>query len=1321
MFKDKAKKRNIRSLQIPLMFEEDECNVWQTIAVDLVTLLRQEKECEYKCLRGIKLCANLTVRGVFTSCISYTKNDLPRDMVLSMAQNPSNFNICWIPQKPELPAPKSNPETPSIRKEIRRPRIHLAQKITADSKSRKAVLPIEKPSETRIAELVADRSPSEEDSRTVTPLLSLCFTNGFTGEYTSMMLWVPNSDEIIFAVGSILIAMNSTFYLHLIPVVYRLSIVLELRKQRRFIGHSDSICALSVDDSGTLLASGQEGGNAVIRLWTVQSGDCIAAVQGHESSLIAIDLSPDGSRLVGVGLDDCKRQLVVIWNIAHSSEDFTVQVAYQVTSTANIKNVKWSPYENDRLFTCGRESIRMFRIKDGKLRSMPIHLKHETSPSTFKKTFTCMEFAKLPSLKSERSALLVGVSTGCVYQIDYEKFSIFTIHKLHDSAINCLAMSEGYCAIGSDDCFLRIWPLDFHDYLLQAENDSPVTSVSLSTDGLNICIGTESGALSVLDIVSHTHETVMRSHTDSVNSISLLEPNSQSEDFQFFTGSSDGTLRQWKASMEPPECINPIDRSVTKVMESYFDEEQCLDAAIVDLDKDGEVFHQGDVVTGLVFSEEGDKLFASSDGGMVMVYDAVTTNFRPLKQMTVSNFDDHFVHIALSRDSKIAITYPTEILLLSTTTLKPDFKITTEGKQYEQVEFSSDGKEIWTLVHSPASIDVFDASTGLCLGLLSDFGHPSGLSVFCLDPNRRLYFTGGSNGVLGVWKYPSFDNSKPIKSTQVLQKYYAHSGEIKALKIHSNRLITAGVDASILVWTIEQDFLSPRTQTATLQSSILPEQIADSTNDTQPEVMGLSVELQRNFVWHPITNFFAFVISDRIVVEDLSTKKRRYFTHRVTPISAIAISDDGLMLATANEPSKGNKSCEICIWDLTQDDLTAISLHLHHHLTRIKALVFSHDCIWLVSMSSGTQSNIVVWDVASKSPISVGSVPDPIPVIHFLSNSVSYRFVTISSREISIWDLDLDGLKRSTISIDTYLDNHDEITCCYPHFTGVIYLLSRSGVLLTYSNGMLSIKHPGLIGGSPTVLVLSGPHVVIGTKEGSLEFFEESCKDGGWTSVGCLEMEAEVLSIQMDPCFRDGLVSTKESSIWCISRQDLMASRLLTGIGEKPESFQFCNLESNQISLFYCQESVRIVDLETGKLLQKFELEKICCCARISPDASTVVFGFIDGSVSIYQSSATHSITTGSHSIMNLAISIDNAKIVCLTNEGDVYWIHDEQMQESVRLWDNNEAPCIDSDISRNLELAAFAWEHKFRIYQLSKTPVAILDHSIPHDLQVIY
>lgn len=270
-----------------------------------------------------------------------------------------------------------------------------------------------------------------------------------------------------------------------------------------------------------------------------------------------------------------------------------------------------------------------------------------------------------------------------------------------------------------------------------------MTSVSLSTDGLKICIGTESGALSVLDIVSPAHETVIRSHTDSINALSITK--TPSHELQFLTGSLDGTLRQWRASNEPIKRAATSGERVRDVMEPYLEDkllqdgsmspekeplfvcsqshefhcrpDQILSMSEVSQDSklavgfntglirifcidnstiikarlkttslificDQELYQQGARIVGVEFSRDGQKLFACDALGEVMVYDA-ETDYRPLKQLRVSQ-KDHFIHLALSTDSRIAINSPTEILLLNTSTLKPDFKITTGSRNYRQ-------------------------------------------------------------------------------------------------------------------------------------------------------------------------------------------------------------------------------------------------------------------------------------------------------------------------------------------------------------------------------------------------------------------------------------------------------------------------------------------------------------------------------------------------------------------------------------------------------------------------------------------------------------
>lgn len=59
--------------------------------------------------------------------------------------------------------------------------------------------------------------------------------------------------------------------------------------------------------------------------------------------------------------------LVICWNILQA------QVLAKYISDYNIKAIKFSPYEEGRLMTCGKDSVRMFRLKVPPLHSVCIH------------------------------------------------------------------------------------------------------------------------------------------------------------------------------------------------------------------------------------------------------------------------------------------------------------------------------------------------------------------------------------------------------------------------------------------------------------------------------------------------------------------------------------------------------------------------------------------------------------------------------------------------------------------------------------------------------------------------------------------------------------------------------------------------------------------------------------------------------------------------------------------------------------------------------------------------------------------------------------
>ncbi|KAK9836570.1 hypothetical protein WJX74_003288 [Apatococcus lobatus] len=90
--------------------------------------------------------------------------------------------------------------------------------------------------------------------------------------------------------------------------------------------------------------------------------------------------------------------------------------------------------------------------------------------------------------------------------------------------------------------FLRIWPLDFSDFLLEAEHEAPVTSIGVSQDGLHIVLGTEAGSIGKLALLTQAYTPLLTSHTDTVHATAAV-PSRQD---LFCTAAADGAVAMWQ-------------------------------------------------------------------------------------------------------------------------------------------------------------------------------------------------------------------------------------------------------------------------------------------------------------------------------------------------------------------------------------------------------------------------------------------------------------------------------------------------------------------------------------------------------------------------------------------------------------------------------------------------------------------------------------------------------------------------------------------------------------------------------------------------------
>lgn len=127
------------------------------------------------------------------------------------------------------------------------------------------------------------------------------------------MLWLPNSEELVFAAGSTIVVMKGKcdvccqiIALHLqqspnrsvractveMPVADDLQCMPAASdgSQRFLWGHVNGVCALACSADGSTLATAEDGRVTLIRVWDMAAGQCAAVLHGKSPAGYAVGL-----------------------------------------------------------------------------------------------------------------------------------------------------------------------------------------------------------------------------------------------------------------------------------------------------------------------------------------------------------------------------------------------------------------------------------------------------------------------------------------------------------------------------------------------------------------------------------------------------------------------------------------------------------------------------------------------------------------------------------------------------------------------------------------------------------------------------------------------------------------------------------------------------------------------------------------------------------------------------------------------------------------------------------------------------------------------
>uniref|UniRef100_A0A8C4E0D1 WD repeat-containing protein 90 n=1 Tax=Dicentrarchus labrax TaxID=13489 RepID=A0A8C4E0D1_DICLA len=1215
---------------------------WTCLMLDLQYTLSVYLNRCYSHLKSVKLCANMAVKNMLTSDLLL---DPAKLMGLASSQGTGP-----MPRDMSFPVPKGT-SWHDLYDYIRFP--SEGTKLPFDSFQK------------------GNPRPEASNSRDIICLrahyrsLPLLF---FSPSTTKCALWTKSGDAVVYPCHAIIVSMKISSY-----------------QQRFFIGHTDKVSTLTFNGNTTLLASAQTGNHSVVRVWNYHKGTCLAMFRIHAHSLSSLSFSHGSGILCGVGKDSHSKTMVVVWNTLNISKGGEVSILAKAHTDVDIHTMKVAFFDDTRMVSCGRDNIRLWRVRNGTLRSCPVNLGEYHSMD-----FTDVAFEEGNSNQCLDDRTLSR--SGYIFEIDYSRVVIRNVRRLLPAqqqhadrrekltfntgpgiAINSISVSSSFCATGSEDGFLRLWPLDFSAVFLEAEHEGPVSLVSVSSDSLQVLAGTSTGNLGFLDVSSRGYNTLMRSHTDTVLGFSV-----DGIRRHLTTASSDGTVRIW--NMDSLHQLYDFVSEDSPCSVAFHPSEQVFSCGfssgvvrVFDISSAKLLaehkYHRGEVV-GLAFSPDGELMYSADSQGSLALYNASEEDHNVIRVVCTERAPDA---LAVSSDSRcLAFVGPSEYIVTVADSrsldelLHVDVSILdVESPRLDsalKVCFSPSFTEHFLVATSANKILWVSTKTGRLLREVSKV-HKHQCTSLSVSEDSRFLLTAGHNAVK-VWDY---EMQLDINS----QMFIGHSQPIRQVSFTPDQLGIVSVGDAIFLWdflahpllilcfhiTLQPDAVSrvqlsngmPR-QTAPLPSSP-PPRLDVSTLDQgdqgvwstslftviqaavvpQPGEEGIKLKAvigyngngRGNMVWSPDQGVFAYSCGCVVVVEYLHTGSQRYLQGHSEEISCLAVTNDAQTVASAASGSNGRRSL-ICIWDAKNGTCRDT---ISYHRGAVQSLAFSRDDRFFLSVGDFSEPEVALWSSKTFQLLSSVSVSGPIHDAAF-SPSAASQLACVGSQGAYFCLINTHGLNVDLkVRAPPEVGDVELTALCY-HMDSLLFTATNRGHVCvwdinTHCCFMTWEADEGEIG----VLLCRGNRLLTGSNTRWLRLWEvEAVRCVNGTMV-VLEQEimldGTTVSAAFDSTMDMGIVGTTAGTLWYINWSDNSSTRLVSGHKTKVNDVVFSTDERHFAT---CSQdgSVRVWSASSNELVVQFQvLNQSCGCVCWSPssnkDSACVAAGYNDGTLRIFR------------------------------------------------------------------------------------------------------
>lgn len=550
--------------------------------------------------------------------------------------------------------------------------------------------------------------------------------------------------------------------------------------RRVYSGHESRVIAVAFSPDGTRAVSGARDNTLI--LWDVATGDILQRLTGHEDWIWDVAFSPDGATILSASQDDT----LILWDAETGQQLQQLQGHTDV-----VRSVAYSANSRTALSASQDSSLILWNLESGE-----VIRRFQGGAPIFDVAFSPSGFTAISS--GQGSAItLWNVQTGDPLtqfgaEGDGHSGDIWSLAYLPD---------ETGMITGADDDTLILWSFESGQPVRRFTGHSArITSLSISPDGKQAASVSEDNAVLVWDIATAALNNHFTGHTAPVYGVAFAPDGAH-----LLSASWDGTLRLWDLQNgAQTHQFTPGGGAVLAAAYSP-DGQQALSGAVDgsvilwDLDSGQEIRrlegHTG-AVNALAFSPDGERALSGSDDLSLILWDVGSGDIvqRMGGGSSMDGHSDAVWAVAFSPDGSMAASGSRDntLILWDLQTGASLNRLFGHTFRVTSVVFSPDGTQILSAGFDNLLI-LWDVRTGREIRRFE--GHADWVRSAVFAPDGLTILSGSADNTLIWWD---------VLSGRRLRQYEGHSAQIYSVAVSSDGQygLSASADSSIILWEL---------------------------------------------------------------------------------------------------------------------------------------------------------------------------------------------------------------------------------------------------------------------------------------------------------------------------------------------------------------------------------------------------------------------------------------------------------------------------------------------------------------------------------------